>query len=141
LLLAYVLYCTPLEITGVLAYADVDLSYDHGTVSVVKIRPGRYAKPTSLRRYRGRFTAIVAHGKGPLAELQFDFPLLAQAETDDVSPEARALAERMRRGVTSSTTVRVPLPEGADTLVVLDAASMKEVRAPLVARAAPPPGR
>src|SRR5689334_6811761 len=109
-----------LEITHVLGYADVDLKWEKGAVTVLKIKPGRFARPTTLRRYRGRFTAMVARGKTALVELQFDFPLLAQAESDDASPESRKIAERMREGLTTTTTVRVPLPDGADTLIIYD---------------------
>jgi hypothetical protein len=130
-----------LEIAGVVGYADVDLKWEKGAVSVQKIKPGRFAKPTALRRYRGRFTAIVARDKTALVELQFDFPLVAQAESDDVSTEARKVAERLRDGVTSTTTVRVPLPDGADTIFIYDGLTMSEVKAPLVAKAAPPPAR
>lgn len=127
---AHVLFAT-LEITNVLGFADVDLKWEKGAVTVQKIRPGRFGKPTTLRRYRGRFTAVVARGKTSLVELQFDFPLLAQAESDDASPEARKIAERMRDGLTSTTTVRVPLPDGADLLVIYDGMTMKETRVPL----------
>jgi hypothetical protein len=130
-----------LEITNVLGYADVDLKWEKGAVTVQKIRPGRFAKPTTLRRYRGRFTAMVARGKTPLVELQFDFPLLAPAESDDAGPEERKIAQRMRDGLTTTTTVRVPLPDTADTLIIYDGVTMKETKVPLGAKAAPPPPR
>jgi hypothetical protein len=132
-LVASVILCTE--------YADVDLKFADGAVSIEKIRPGRFDKPTALRRWRGRFTAIVARGKSPIYELQFDFPLLAAAESNDTTPEARALAERLRKGVTSTVTVRVPLSPSADTLVIYDPLTNKEVKAPLGAKAAPPPAR
>ena len=129
-LVAHLLFCT-LEITNVIGYADVDLKWEKGAVTVQQIRPGRFTRPTSLRRYRGRFTAMVARGKTSLVELQFDFPLLAQAESDDASPEARKIAERMRDGLTSTTTVRIPLPDAADLLVIYDGVTMKETKVPL----------
>jgi hypothetical protein len=139
-LLAHVLFYT-LEIAGVVGYADVDLKWEKGAVTVQRVRPGRFAKPTAIRRYRGRFTAIVARGKTNLVELQFDFPLLAAAESDDVTTEARQVAARLRDGVTSTTTIRVPFPDGADTIVIYDGLTTKDFRAPLVAKAAPPPAR
>ncbi len=144
------MYCTPTppalpkparDIPGVLAYADVDLRYSRGVVTILKVRPGKFAQPTSLPRFRGRFVAIVSKGKTSLVELEFDFPLLAEAESSDATTEARALAERLRKGVTSTTTVRVPLQPDADTIGIWDSVSRKTVTAPLVrepVEAAPP---
>lgn len=138
-LLAFVIFSTPAPAQPaalITAYADVELRFDKGVVTVQRIRAGRFPTPTALPRYRGRFSAIVAKEKQNLAEVPFDFPLLQSAESDDATPEARALAERVRRGVTSTTTVRVPWPEGADTLVVYDAITQKSVTVPL--KASPP---
>jgi len=126
-------------ILGVTAYADVALRFADGTVQVVKVTAGRFAKPTALPRFRGRFTAIVAHGKKSVVELDFDFPLLADAESPDVTEEARKLGQQIRRGVTSSITVRVPWPEGADTLAIYDSLTHKSVNAPLTSPPASPP--
>jgi hypothetical protein len=145
-ILAWVMFCTPAtharDVPNVLAYADVDLRYAGGQVTILKVRPGRFEKPTSLPLYRGRFVAIVGKGKTSLVELQFDFPLLSDTETEDMTPEARALAQRIRKGATSSTTVRVPLPAGADTVSVWDSVSRKTVAAPLATSpAVAPPAR
>jgi hypothetical protein len=119
-------------IAGVTAYADVELRFADGEVSVGKITPGKFAKPTALPRYRGRFTAIVAQGKKNLVELDFDFPLLA-VEAPDATDDARKLGQQIRKGVTSSTSVRVPLPEGADSLAIYDSVTHKTVKATLAA--------
>jgi hypothetical protein len=152
-LVAIVMYCTPTppvlpkparDIPGVIAYADVDVRYARGAVTILKVRPGKFAQPTSLPRFRGRFVAIVSKGQGAkmtsLLELEFDFPLLAEAESSDATTEARALAERLRKGVTSTTTVRVPILPDADTVGVWDSVSRKTVTAPLAREpeAAPP---
>ena len=137
-ILTYVIFCTPIGATAptmVTSYADVDLRYAGGDISVQQVRPGHYAKPTALRRFRGRFTAIVAKGKASLAEVTFDFPLVAQAESDDATDESRQLGEKLRKGVTSTTTVRVPLPPDADTLLIYDALTQKTVKASLTSPA------
>jgi hypothetical protein len=115
----------------VVHYADIDLRYARGEVSVVAVRSGRFAKPTNLPRWRGRFLASVLKAKKPVADVEFDFPLVAPAESEDATPEARAAAERLRKGSTSTTTVRVPWPEGADTVSIWDSVTKKTVTAPL----------
>jgi hypothetical protein len=143
-LLALVMFLTPVAAQApaplITSYADVDLRFDKGVVTVQRIRAGRFAKPTALPRFRGRFSAIVAKSKQNLAEVAFDFPLLQSAESDDATPEARALAERVRKGVTSTTTVRVPWPDNADTLLIYDASTQKAVTVPLKVSAPPKPG-
>lgn len=134
LLLSLALFATtttPRVIAGVTTYADVELKYVRGEVIIQKIKPGRFAKPTALPRYRGRFTAIIAKGKQNLVELEFDFPLVARAESEDMSEEARQLGKKLRDGVTSQTTVRVPWPDGAERLIVYDAVTGARVTAPL----------
>jgi hypothetical protein len=139
-LLVAVIFCTPVPpkapspLVGVTTYADVDLKYERGEVRVVAIRPGKFAKPTNLPRWRGRFLASMMKGKKALADVEFDFPLVAPAESNDATPEARAAAERLRKGVSSSTTVRIPWPEGADTLTVWDSSTRATVTARLPAR-------
>jgi hypothetical protein len=140
-ILTYVIFCTPVTPvapTMVTNYADVDVRYAGGEVTILKVRPGRYAKPTPLRRFRGRFTAIAAKGKSSLAEVSFDFPLLAEAESDDATEESHELAEKLRKGVTSTTTVRVPLAPDADSVIVYDAMTQKTVKAPLNSTATAP---
>lgn len=101
-------------------------------VNVLAVKPGHFAKPTPLPRWRGRFIVSALKGKKTLVELEFDFPLLADAESPaDTTEEAHKLSERLKRGVTSSTIVRVPLPDGADTIGVWDSATRKTVTAPL----------
>lgn len=145
-ILAAVIFATPTPprteraIAGVIAYADVDLKFAGGEVQVVKVTPGKFAKPTALPRFRGRFTLIVAQGKKNLVELDFDFPLLA-LEAPDATDEARKLGQQIRKGVTASTTVRVPLPEGADSLAIYDSQTHKTFKAPLASPASAPHAR
>jgi hypothetical protein len=139
-LLTIVMFCTPVPPTpvkapsalvGVIHYADVDLRYARGEVSIVAVRPGRFARPTNLPRWRGRFLASVMKAKKTVADVGFDFPLVAPAESEDVTPDLREAADRLRKGVTSTTTVRVPLPEGAEAISIWDSATKKTVTAPL----------
>jgi hypothetical protein len=114
-----------------LRYADVDVRYVRGAVSVVGVKLGRFDQPTALKRFRGRFEARVLGGKTVLDRVEFDFPLTAGAETDDADESSRKIGENFRRGVTAQTTVRVPVPDGADGLAIYDSVSKKLVAAPL----------
>jgi hypothetical protein len=102
-------------------FADVELKFQRGQVAVTAVKLGRFEQPTALRRFRGRFAARVLAGKKIVDEVQFDFPLLAAAESSDVDEANRALAERLRAGVTATTRVRVPIWDGADGLEIYDA--------------------
>jgi hypothetical protein len=114
------------------AYLDVDLRWSRGELTILGVRPGRFAHPTALPLWHGRFVAIVERKKATLVELSFDFPLLADAESEgDETPEARVLAQRIRKGVTSTTTMRVPLPDGADAVTIWDSATQKKVTSPI----------
>lgn len=141
LLLAIVIFATPAvpparAIPNVTAYLDVDLRFEADQVTVVKIKKGRFGRPTALPRFRGRFTLIVAKAKRNLAEVDFDFPGLAAGESQDATEESRTLAKKLRKGITTTTTVRVPLPDGADSLSVYDAVTRKVITAE-VSSAAP----
>jgi hypothetical protein len=144
-LYAFALFFTPVgsvpsSFENVTQYADVDARYERGALRILAVRRGRFGRPTSLPRWRGRFVAIVSKGKKSLAEVQFDFPLVAAAEShEDTSPEAQKVADQVRSGVTSSTTVRVPLPEGADTIAIWDAVTRKTIAQPLNGPAESPP--
>src|SRR5262249_29190514 len=113
------------------AYADVEMRYSAGSLSVVRITRGSFGRPTSLRRYRGRFEAQARKGDKLLETARFDFPLLADAETEDVAPDARAAAAKIRSRAEVTTTVRVPLPEGCDQIVVVDTKTHAQVRVEL----------
>ncbi len=102
------------------AYADLDLRFQGGKLLFVRVVRGTFPRPTTLRRYRGRFEAQARRGAQLLEAARFDFPLLAEAETDDVEAEARKAASSIRGAVNANTTVRVPLPEGCDAIVVVD---------------------
>jgi hypothetical protein len=104
----------------VVRYADLALELAAGRASVLEVLYGRFDRPTALARYRGRFEARVLHKGAILERVRFDFPLAADAETDDASDEARAVAERLRAGITARTRLRVPLPDGADAIAIWD---------------------
>jgi hypothetical protein len=119
-------------------YVDVELRWSRGQLTILSVKHGRFDKPTALARFRGRFEAR-ALAKGATREhVAFDFPLLANAETDDATTESRAIGGRLRGGVTATTTVRLPLPDGADAIAVYDSASKRTVTAPLAAGDPPP---
>jgi hypothetical protein len=127
-ILLLLIFAAPRAVTvPVVDYADLTLDYAAGRVKVTEVKRGRFAKPTALERFRGRFEAraLRRSGKGGKTEevlerVQFDFPLLADAEAPDVSDEQRVLAERLRAGVSARTRVRVPLPDGAEAVAIVD---------------------
>lgn len=124
----------------VVEYADVDLRLADGAIEITAIRRARFASPTEIPHYRGRWRVAAAHGKSALAptERDFDFPLLADAETDDQSAEAVAIGKAIRRRAQATTTVRVPLLPDADQVVVTDPRTGKAVSRPLPPSPAPP---
>jgi hypothetical protein len=147
-LLAWVMWCTPTPpptptspgptsaaakaqrtLPPTLSYADVDVRFQANDVTIVRIRPGRYARPTAQPRFRGRFVAIVQKGKQSLVDVEFDFPLLAPAESEDATEDAQKLGASFRKNLTSSTTVRVPWPDGADSVKVWDSVTRRTVEA------------
>jgi hypothetical protein len=115
-----------------IAYADLELRFSNGVVSLVAVKKGRFAEPTALPLWRGRFIATVLKGKSALVELPFDFPLLADAESPaDTTDEAHALSLKLKKGVTATTSVRVPLDPGADQVSIWDSASRKTLVIPV----------
>jgi hypothetical protein len=140
--LAVVLFCTPppSALVNVLGYADVDARYERGEVTILAVHRGRFAKPTTLTRWKGRFVASAVKGSKTLSQVEFNFPLVAEAESPvDVEPEEKKVADKLRSGVTSTTTVRVPLPDGADAISIWDAVSRKTVTRSLSEPAPAPP--
>ena len=130
----------PLQLTQpVRNYADVLLSVDAEKIVVAELHKGRFDKPTALPRYRGRFLLRALAGKKVLEEVRVDLPLLADAETDDASDEARKFAVRLRQNASVKARVRVPLPDGADAIAVVDTKTGRAVTASLSAATAPSP--
>jgi hypothetical protein len=134
--------------TPVTRYADVTVQVDNKQLKILEVRPGRFDKPTALPRYRGRFVARAVAGDKVLEEVRVDLPLLAVAETDDTAESDKKFAERLRQGVSVKARVRVPLPEGADTVVIVDSRTNRTARATLATAPSPagaatgaPPGR
>jgi len=119
---------------AVLDYLDVDVRWTGApeTIEIKSAVRGKFESKRMLPQYRGRFTLIVARGKDSLAEMHFDFPLMAAAETNDFTPEAQRVGKALRKGVVSAaTTVRVGLVEGADALIVYDNQTRRSVRVEL----------
>jgi hypothetical protein len=105
-------------------YADVELRYASGRVTLVKLTRGRFPSPTRLARYRGRFSARAERKGSTDAVVPFDFPLLAPAEAPDLATqEAERMGARLRQGVTATTTVRVPLYPGTEVINIYDEAT------------------
>jgi hypothetical protein len=135
----------------VVRYADVTVQVDKKQLSVIEVKPGRFEQPTALPRYRGRFVARALHGERILEEVRLDLPLLADAETEDTAEADRRFAERLRQGVSVKARVRVPLPEGADAIVIVDTRGGRSARvslatappspSPRAASTGGPPGR
>jgi hypothetical protein len=126
-------------------WADITVQADAAHLSLVNVRRGKFDKPTQLPRYRGRFVARVLDGAGkPLEEVRFELPLMAEAETDDASDEARRFAEKLRANTSVKSTVRVPLPDGAQRVEIVDTLKKRTLTVPLATAmspgAAPSPG-
>ena len=121
-------------------YADVTVQVDKQQLKILEVKPGRFDKPTALPRYRGRFTARAVAGEKVLEEVRLDLPLLADAETPDTDEADRKFAERLRQGVSVKARVRVPLPEGADAIVIVDGKTNRTSRFTLATAPAPSPG-
>jgi hypothetical protein len=118
-------------------FADVTLRWDKGALSVVKVVRVEVAKATTLRRWKGRFEVRALDGQKLLDFVRFDFPLLAAAESgDDMTQEATAFGRKLRSGVTATTTVRLPLPDGATAASIYDSETKRSL--PITLPAAPP---
>jgi hypothetical protein len=118
-------------------FADVTLRWDKGALSLVKVTRVELPRPTALRRWRGRFEARALAGQKLLDFVRFDFPLLAAAESgDDMTAEATAFGRKLRSGVTATTVIRLPLPDGATAATIYDSETRKSL--PVTLPAAPP---
>ena len=127
-------------------YADVTTLLAGDSAAIAEVTRGRFARPTALLRYRGRFE-LRALRKGVVVEhVQFDFPLGAELDSDDFTVEARKLQEQLRKNLTARTRVRLPLPPGADAIAIYDARSRRTITfvlkaAPAGAASTAPPAR
>lgn len=98
------------------SYLDLTIKYTKGTLSIVSASRVRYPSPTVTRRFTGRFEArSTARGK-PLDTFRFDLPLLADADAGNEP----ALADKLKANLVTTGRVRVPLPDGADALTIVD---------------------
>jgi hypothetical protein len=131
----------PADVTApVTRYADVTLRWQNQSVSVVKVVRGSFPRPTALRRWRGRFEARALAGAKTIDFVRFDFPLLADAEVpDEMSEDATKFGKKLREGVTATTVVRLPLPEGATAASVYDTRSKRAIAVELTPAATAAP--
>lgn len=109
------------------AYWDLALRFSAGKVSALRLAPGRFPSPTVLPRHVGRFVVWLCEGATAKESVAFDFPLVADAETDDVSPEAREFARKLAQNVTAETVVRLPQTAQLDGLAIEDTRGGGEV--------------
>jgi hypothetical protein len=118
-------------------FADVTLRWERGALTVVKVTRAELPQAKSLRRWRGRFEARALDGKKTLDYVRFDFPLLAAAEAgDEMTTEATAFGRKLRSGVTATTVVRLPLPDGATAASIYDSETKRTL--PITLPAASP---
>lgn len=101
---------------AVSAFADLDLRWSGGVLTLEHLTLGRFPTPTPLRHYVGRFEAEVSGHGAVLETLRFDLPLLGEVD----SGIEEKLAETMRTKMTTVGVVRVPLPEGAESIRIRD---------------------
>jgi hypothetical protein len=109
------------------AYLDVGCRWTRGQLTVADVTPGRFAAPTAIKRYTGRFEARVTSRGKLLDALRFDFPLLGDADSGNQAE----LAETLKKNLSTQTRVRVPLPDGADKVVLVDLHGGATVEVPL----------
>jgi hypothetical protein len=118
-------------------FADVTLRWDRGALTVVKVTRTELPEAKALRRWRGRFEARALDGKKTLDYVRFDFPLLAAAEAgDEMTAEATAFGRKLRSGVTATTIVRLPLPDGVTAASIYDSETRRTL--PITLPEAPP---
>jgi hypothetical protein len=96
---------------------DLALRYASGAVTVTSATRGRFDKPTRLPRWTGRFEArTLGRGAKELDRFRFDFPLLGDADPGNQA----GLADELKKNTVATTQVRVPLPDGAAELQIVD---------------------
>jgi hypothetical protein len=97
-------------------YADLTLRWERGKLTVEKVEAGRFARPTVMKRYTGRFEARATRGGKTLDAVRFDFPLLGDAD----SGERKDLDDQLKAHLSTVARVRLPLPDGADGIAIAD---------------------
>lgn len=98
------------------AYVDVSLRWREGKVSIDGVQRGAFPSPTVTKRFLGRFEARVSGRGKPLDAVRFDFPLLGDADAGVRGD----LDAGMKAHLSTATRVRVPLPEGAEAVTIVD---------------------
>jgi hypothetical protein len=114
-------------------YLDLRLSLAKGRVTVDKLTKGRFAKPTRLRRFRGRFE-IHLFTAGLLRDVvRFNFPLTAAVGEPPVPSSNRlGLGLGLSKGVNRARTkVRIPFDARINRLVIVDTLNKKKFKVDL----------
>ncbi len=116
--------------------ARLVVRWDHGAMAILKVERQPLPNPQRMRRWRGRFEARALGSDGKALDfVRFDFPLMAAAESpEDVTEDAKIVAQKFRENVKSTAIVKVPLPAGATSVAIYDIVTRKSASADL-----PPP--
>jgi len=104
---------------------ELELSYDHGAVSLSSATRREFETPVATARRMGRFAVELWIGHELIDRVRFDFPLVMNAPPRE---GPRDLSEQVRfdSNTTSSQTVLVPDSPRATRVVVVDRASGQE---------------
>ena len=109
------------------AFVDVTCRWQKGRLTIERVERGSFPTPTVTKRFLGRFEARVRGQGKPLDATRFDFPLLADADSGvrgDLDAELKA-------NLSTTTRIRVPLPDGADEVLIVDLHGGAAVPVPL----------
>ena len=109
-------FAEPTKPPLVTAWMDLTLRFSEGRVTLVRVASGRFATPTRLPRWTGRWAIDVLAGERVIDRVVFDFPLLGAADAGN----EQVLDRELRARTSSETVVRVPLVEGAEALRVVE---------------------
>jgi hypothetical protein len=125
-------------------YLDIKVRLRGGKLGVLGVRKGKFpAGPTLIRRFRGRFV-VKLYTHGLLRDVvRFDMPLTGAAENRAGTRGGTALGDRLglglAKGVSATTSVRVPFDERITGAVIHDSVSGKNTRIDLSSVVSPQP--
>jgi len=110
-------------------YLDLSVDLRRGKLSVRKITRGSFARARLIRRFTGRYQVLL-YSHGLLRDrIAFNFPLTAGA--GDPSPLNTRLDRSLARGVSASTSVRVPFDARINRMLIKRRESKKTVKVDL----------
>jgi len=109
-----------------LEYVDLELRFANDQMMVLRMTLGHFSTPTNLPRGMGRFAARMRKMGAQLPELRFDFPQLSRASSST------------DKNISVTTTVRVPVYEGVERIVLFDGERRLVSVNPAAVRDAPP---